>query len=356
MKKLLKILFLTLAVLSGGLSARAQKDTVRVLLFDLKRFFNAGKYFEARQTAAKLRTTGKLSQEDNAEFMKYYSAVLRESLFESESDSVVREFIRKNPFYEPTEDDPVPFKKTFSNYYAYPKFSVAFSFGGVSPDVIIDTVHVIGSDKKVNPEYEESFGLSTGISLQYRPVKNFSVTTGVKYYFSQYSRTVLQTADIGIVNFDYKFVYKESGHIVAVPLYLGYSFDIGKWTPEFFLGGELNYLVKSGYECYNEINGSQKKTAAKTKIDPESKYRFNYGLFFGLRVNRNFKRVSVFGEYTSTSMLRPHNNPKYNYSDNNLVYNKLFVPDAIHIQHQGISLGIKFNFGYGVIAKYGYGY
>ena len=55
-------------------------------------------------------------------------------------------------------------------------------------------------------------------------------------------------------------------------------------------------------------------------------------------------------------MLKPYNNPKYNLSNANLVYNKLFVQDALHLSTIGIHFGMKIKLAYRVLAKYDYGY
>lgn len=354
--KVLKILILTVITSAYALSVKAQSDTSNVLLFDLKRFYNAGKYFEARKTAEKIRQNGKLSSENNAEYMKYYSSVLRESGFETEADSLVRVFVAKNPFYKTAQQDPLPFQEMFSNFYAYPKFSIGFSAGICIPEVTVDTVHVIGNNEQTEPSYENVIGASFELSLQYRPIKPLSILTGIKYYFAQYSRALIQNAEIGMMNFDYELIYKESTHFVAFPLYVGYAFDLGKWTPEVFVGGELDLMVKANYETYNEINDSQQSNYYKSNIDLQTKNRVNGALCAGFRINRNYNRVSVFIDFTRAVLLRPYNNPEYNYSDNNLVDNKLYVPDALSLSLSTLRLGVKINFGYGVIAKYGYGY
>lgn len=353
--KTLKILILTVVTSVCALNAKAQTDTAGMLLFDLKRFYNAGKYFDARKTAEQIRQNGKLSSENYSEYLKYYSSVLRESGFESEADSLVRTFVTKNPFYETVTEDPLPFKEMFLNYYAYPKFSVGFSAGICAPKISVDTVHVVGENKENEPSYEDIIGYTFDFSLQYRPIKTLSVLTGIKYRFAQYSRTLSKNGETGLMNFDYNFVYKESVHFGAIPLYVGYAFDLGKWTPEIFLGGELNFIMKADYEAYNAIN-TQQNNFIKSSIDLKTKNRINGAISSRIRISRNYNRISVFADFSKTAMLKPHNNPEYNYSDNNLFYNKLFVPDAISFSFTNICVGVKINFGYGIIAKYGYGY
>lgn len=348
--KILKILFLVIVISSFSLKAEAQKDTSTALLLDLKRFYSAGKYYDARKAAEQLRQNTKLSQEDNAEFMKYYSAVLKESGFDERADSVTRGFVKKNPFYKITADDPIPFQEMYSNYYAYPKFSVVFNVGICSPNVSIDTVHVVGVDAQTEPVYDESMGLSAGLSLQYYPLKSFSIMSGFKYYFSQYQREVRYPGEMR------KFVYQESSHIIALPVYVGYAFDLRKWTPEIFLGGELDYIVKARYETYNEYNGIQQDMVVQKNLDLNSKNRLNYSVDFGFRISRNYRRMAFFADMFHAIMLKPYNRAEYNYADNNLFYNKLFVPDAVRLRLDALSLGVKVNFGYAVKAKYGYGY
>ena len=348
--KVLKILCLMIVISFCTLRVEAQRDTSQALLLDLKRFYNAGKYYDARKAAEQLGQNTKLSQEDNAELMKYYSAVLKESGFDEGADSVTRGFVKKNPFYKVKPEDPVPFQEMFSNYYAYPKFSVVFTVGVCSPEVIVDTVHVIGVDTQTEPVYDEYLGLAAGLSLQYYPLKPVSITSGLKYYFSQYHREVRYPGEMRM------FVYQESSHVIAVPVYAGYAFDLRKWTPEVFLGAELDYIVKARYETYNEYNGIQQDMVVQKNLDLNSKNRLNYSVDFGFRISRNHKRMAFFADIFYAVMLKPYNRPEYNYSDNNLFYNKLFVPDAISLRLDAFSLGIKVNFGYAVKAKYGYGY
>jgi len=75
-----------------------------------------------------------------------------------------------------------------------------------------------------------------------------------------------------------------------------------------------------------------------------------------LRINRNFNQNTFFADASFSYMLRPFNNAEYNYYNHNLLYNKIFVPDAIHLATFNIRVGYKFKFGYSVKAKYGYGF
>ncbi|MBR4266712.1 MAG: outer membrane beta-barrel protein [Bacteroidales bacterium] len=334
-----------------------QDNSNETLLYNFKRLYNAGKYSEAIKTAKTLNKT-KFNSKENSEFLKYYASTLKEAGFDREADSVTKLFLKKNPFYETQVSDPMPFKEMKKNFYTFPRFATWINFGLSTPMVIIDTVHVINEDSKNKPDYSSTEGFIAEIGFQYYITKFVSVAAGLQYNFMQYTRTENHSFYYNSMKLDYKFVYKESSHLLTVPVYVTITYPTRKEkiVPEFYAGFQQNYLLKTKYESYNEYGESQQNTISDNSIDLKTKNRINCSVFGGLRINRNFNQNTFFADASFSYMLRPFNNAEYNYYNHNLLYNKMFVPDAIHLATFNIRVGYKFKFGYSVKAKYGYGF
>ena len=327
-------------------------------IFMLKRHFNAGKYSDALQLSETIRQGKKLSQQNNAEFMQYYSSALKASGYDYKADSIVKLFIKKNPFYTLNESDPIPFKEIYSNYYCFPKFSVWASGGFQAPVAQVDTVHVVGTKNTDEPDYSEVSGICFELGLQYNPWKYIGISLAAKYELLKYLRTVDHELDMGGFIVPYTFVYQENIQILSIPIKFIFTCPTKKekWVPELHLGFQPDFLTRVSYDANTQYGGNSTYSLKENKIDLKEKNRINYSICSSIRINRNFKRFTFFGEVNSDIMLKPYNNPKYNLSNANLVYNKLFVQDALHLSTIGIHFGMKIKLAYRVLAKYDYGY
>ncbi|MBR6278058.1 MAG: outer membrane beta-barrel protein [Bacteroidales bacterium] len=321
-----------------------------LLLLKLRHNYSAGKYPDALEAARKIAANSKLSNEENNYFLRYYIAVLKEAGYDKEADSMTVLFTKKYPFYKIKDEDPVSFQQLTENYYTRPRIGVWLSFGAIDPHISVDTIHIIGDTTKISPKYSEDESISFETGLQFYLTKYLSLSLASRYSKTKYTRNEEHEMT--------KFIYSETNKIISFPINAICTIPTKKekWVPEFMLGAELNYIFSSKYEAATQYGENQQYAATKEKIDLKEKNKLNYSASLGARINFNYKRLTFFAEASASYTIKPFNNPKYNQNNKNLVFNQLYIPDAIHLAYLRTQMGIKINLWYKTVAKYGYGH
>ncbi len=327
-----------------------QETMIETQMRQLEKYYNSGRYSNALKIAKQINNSNvKLDPETNQLFLKYYICSLKEMSYDEEADSATIEFTKKYPFYKPTKFDQPVFKDLLSNFYTRPRLAIWISGGVPSPIIQVDTVHLVGDTTQIMPDYSQTKGTSAEIALQFFPFKYFSVALGLHYMYFEYTRDRQQNITT--------FSYNEKNHRLSVPLYFIATMPTqeGKWVSELMLGAQADYLLKTTYTASTKYNQNQ-HFASSGNTELIEKNKINYTANAGIRLNYNHKQLSFFIDNTFRYTIKPFNNSEYNLNNNDLVYNQLFVPDAIHLITYTMQIGIKISFGYTTFTKYGYGY
>ena len=322
---------------------------------NLQRLYLSGKYYEALQLAQTISEKyHPLDPEDEVDRQKYVIASLKEMEFNEQADSAAKVFLGKNPFYskyQKKSSDPVPFKEIIDNYYTTPRFSVWVSVGKQLTMPMVDTVHVITDTVQMEPNYEITDNQMVQLGIEYHPWKYLSLSLAAMYTKDEYTRTIDRSARS-------QFIYKETSKFLSLPINFEAYWPIGsgKWMPSVFMGSKIKYLLKSHYNAYTETTGERRYESEDIKHDPDVKNKINFAIIGGVRLSRNFNRITVFGDLSLSGDIKPFNNPDAAMSDPDLAYNKMYIPDIFHIVEATAMIGVKINMCYKTIAKYGYGH
>jgi hypothetical protein len=341
---------------------KATQDTLRPATSDndlgeqmqnLQRLYLAGKYDEDLQLSQTIRENHpQINNDDEIDRQKYTIASLKEMEYNEQADSAAKQFYGRNPFYKPKSSDPVPFKEILSNYYATPRFSVWASIGQSLAVPVLDTVHVITDTTQMKPEYDFIQSEIVQLGFEYHPWKCISVSVAPTYTKYRYTRTIDR-------NMRSTFHYEETDKLISVPLRIEAYWarkDRPKWAPSIYLGASAKYIIKSTYTAYLETPGERRyETSAKT-LDADDKNRLNFAILGGARLSYNFNRITIFGDLGMSMDIKPFNNPEAAYSNNDLAYDKMYIPDIFHMLELSAMIGVKVNMKYKTIAKFGYGH
>ena len=318
----------------------------------LERYYNAGKYPDAINKSKQIKNQHKLNNTDNEAYLRYTIASYKEMAYDEEADSLMRIFTKKYPFYKLRNNDPVAFKDIFNCYYTRPKITIWFKGGRSKTSAMIDTVYTIADSAKIEPDYELNNCINAEIGLQFYLSRRFSAAVSFNYWAADLTRT----QDRG--DSKTKFYYKESDNFISIPVFLVFNTSIEKFnfTNELMLGGSVDIMYKSQYEAFTWFGDNTQYTISEKDADLDDKNSLNYSIRIGDRLNYNVKRFSFFIEPQLIFPLKPHNNPDRKFNNADLVYNNMFVPDAIHLFTTQLNIGVKVHLFYKTIAKYGYGY
>jgi hypothetical protein len=332
----------------------SDNENIGEQLRNLNRLYLAGKYEEALQLSQSIRENfHDLNIDDESKRQMFTIAALKDMEYNEKADSATRRFLGRNPFYKAKSDDPIPFQENLSNYYTTPKFSIWISVGQVIAIPVIDTVHVITDTiTSMKPSYENENSETVQLGFEYHPSKYLSVSVAPTYTVYHFTRSIDRT-ERSI------FHYAESNKILSVPLrveaYWAHK-DHQKWVPSIYLGASAKYILQSTYTAYTETPGERRYEADEKTHDLDDKTRLNVALLGGARINYNYRRITIFGDLGIAGEIKPFNNPKAAYSNNDLAYDKMYIPDIFHVMELSAMIGIKVNLGYKTIAKYGYGH
>ena len=329
----------------------APGEDIGSLLRILQSLYLAGKYDDALRLSQSIRETRHLNSDDENDRLKYTIAALKDMEYDDKADSLTKRFLGKNPFFNPKSSDPVSFKENLSNYYTMPRFSAWIGVGGIVPIPIIDTVHVVIDTLNPEPDYSNASGFALQLGFEYHPLKFLSLSFAPTYTRYQFSREIQRRTLT-------KFCYEETDNILTLPIraeaYLYTRRE--KWVPSIYVGVKAKCILKSKYSAYNQTVGEAQYTPSAKGIDLDEKTKFNYAGTFGLKLSRNHQRITYFMDLSMSMDFKPFNNPARNTDNNELVYDKMYVPDIFHMAEMSLMGGIKINFFYKTVARYGYGH
>ncbi len=331
-----------------GASDSDDTDSSSLVIAKLQSLYFAGKYDEVLEYSQVIDGEH-LSKSQNLVRLKYTAAAFKDLAYHRKADSVVRLFRKKDPFYEPTDDDPVSFCKVFDNYYTMPKFSVWAAAGLASVRLHLDTVHIIIDTVQRTPTYKTKC-YSVQLGFEYRPLRILSVSLAPAYISYQIERTT-KRSDIST------FYYKEDYSAIALPLIIEASPFVGrtKIEPSIYAGAQAKILVSDKSTGYEETVGTYTKIPGKTDC-ADTKNSITASLLGGIRLSVNRGRITFFGDLGIACDLTPHNDPSKKFENYSLLYANQHVPDIYRMVELSYKIGIKVNLKYKTFAKFGYGH
>lgn len=325
-------------------------DTVADNLQNLEALYAKGKYGKVLVLARDMHNQGHLTKKQNLIRLKYNIAAFKELAYHREADSAARLFYKKDPFYDPTENDPLPFREVLANYYTMPRIGVWASLGVGTINVYEDTIRTI-VDTLIGEPFYRALSSSVQIGLEYRPVKCLSISIAPTYSTYTIERTVDRANNV-------VFHYNENTTVFAVPLCveLGFYKRNEIFVPSIYGGGQLKYIYDSKYNAYNEIKSSYFTDTPAKKSDVSTKNRINTSVLGGIKFNVNIRRITYFADFGVSYDLLSYNDPAKIYHNYELLYQNLFVPDIFHMLEFYMRFGVMVKLHYNTIAKYKYGY
>ena len=323
----------------------------------LERYYNAGKYPEALRMSRYISDSLRLNREETQQFLRYTIASYKEMQYDEQADSAMMVFTKKYPFYDTTSYDPVSFKEEFLNYTIIPRFALyANIIFMMHTNAKIDSIFPRADTTRVVPEYNSESTYGINIGGQFGITNKLSASLGLGFMVADFNRT----EDYGAT----KFYYRETDAFITMSTLALYSLTKLRLpirgliiTPVVFAGVSADFICQSEYQAYTWFGDNAKYTVSNKFHDLDDKLRFNYSAIIGFRPNLvESKRWTWYTELSWHMMMRPLNNASNRYNNSDLVFNNLFVPDAIHLSYFQWKIGCKYNLVYKTVPKYGYGY
>lgn len=319
----------------------------------LQRYYNAGKYPEALRQSQQIRENHHLNSSENERYLRYTIASYKEMAYDEEADSVMKIFTKKYPFYELNSDDPVSFQEVFNNFKTIPRWAIFFDIQWTRTGVDIDSIFPRADTTKIVPDYDDGRCFNLEIGMQYGFNEKWSLAMSLKTMTLDYTRVEDQGAT--------KFYYEETDTYLSLPILVFYKrpfrFLNIQWIPEFGLGVSADFLGGAEYQAYSWFGSNTSYTVSDKTIDLIEKNQLNFSVLSSIRISVALKnRWSFFIERQWQDLLLPQNNEKYRYHNSDLVFNQLYVPDAITLSTKHFKIGLRYNLRYKTMAKYHYGY
>jgi hypothetical protein len=348
MRRIFKILLLTIALNAAAKYAAAQTD-VPVILQTLEDLYSAGKYEQLLQLSQSLHDSARLSKDQNLQRLKYTVAAYKDFGYRREADSVARLFYQRDPFYDIQKGDPLPFREVLGNYYTMPIFSAWMAGGMHFVRPVLKTIRPLLDAVSVEPEYDVR-GNSLQIGFEYRPLRKLSVSVAPTYVKYEMERKMRRT---NLATFHYNESCKTFALPLAVEAWL-YVFG-DKFVPSVYGGAQFKYILGTKSNAYTDAIGTYTEVPDK-KDDTKFKNRTNYSVLGGARFNYTHRRITFFIDFGVSYDLKPYNDPDKKFDDRALMYQSLYIRDVFQLLEYTVKLGAKVNLQYNTFAKYHYGY
>ena len=360
MKTLINILLTTLILIAATYSnvlaqndlpqgsartSKADTDTISTLFQRLQTLYEADKYHDVLQLSEEIQNLPRLSKDQKQERLKYSIAAFKSLEYDNEADSIAKLFLKKDPFYVTTNDDPVPFQNVLNGYTTRPMFSVWMAGGWHNVEPFNDTIHTIIYATSKAPKYKIT-GYSVQLGFEYRPLKIVSISIAPSFVFYELNRTI-QHSDIAT------FHYNETSTVFTLPLLVEAAWyrKRTKIVPSIYAGAQMKSIVYSEFEAYNTA-GTYTSKNNDPQDNTDTKNKINYSLLGGLRFNYNHRRMTYFADLGGSIDMLPYNDPAKKYQNYDLLYHNFYISDVFRMIEYSIKIGIKINIKYKIIAKY----
>ena len=94
-----------------------EENTIAIQLNMLHTLYSAGKFHDALQLSREIADLPHLTKEQSHDLLKYTISAYKSLDYDREADSLAKQYLKKDPFYNPDEDKdaPVLFKKVLKN-------------------------------------------------------------------------------------------------------------------------------------------------------------------------------------------------------------------------------------------------
>ena len=334
------------------------RDTIDAQLQNLRSLYSAGKYHDALQLSQEIDNRYPLKKAETLTRLKYTLAANKDLDNDAVADSIAKQYLQKDPFYNPETDDdaPVSFKRVLKNYYTTPKYSVWAAVGKNTVEPFNDTIRTI-IDTVTNartPEYNIT-GFFVQLGFEYRPLKivSISVAPALTSYNIERSIDRYVQEDKVVAT----FYYNESSTVFSLPMFVEAGLHLKRefFVPSIYAGAQIKYIINAEYKAYTDAVGIRTEIPAQ-KEDTGIKNRLNYSILGGIRLNINHRRMTYFADLGMSLDMLPYNDPSKKYQNYDLLYQHFHIPDIYQMLEYTVKVGVKVNLQYKTIAKYNYGY
>ncbi|MBQ4409025.1 MAG: hypothetical protein II852_18660 [Bacteroidales bacterium] len=323
------------------------KDTIDAQLRSFQNLYSAGKYHAALKLSQEIQDKYDLQKPEKLILLKYAIAAYNDLDYDNEADRFAKDYLQKDPFYDPEKhtDDPISFRKVLDNYYTKPKFSVWAAIGRIGVEPYMDTIRSIIDTTSRTPEYDIK-GYEVQLGFEYRPFKIFSISIAPSVHTYDLARTISRT-DIAT------FHCNESSLMFTLPILVeaGLYRKREIFVPSIYAGAQMKYVFNSEYKAYTLAPGIYTEIP-EYKDNADLKTKFNYSILGGVRLNFNHRRMTYFADMGISLDMLPFNDPEKIFSNSDLLYQNFYVPDVYRMIEYSVKLGIKVNLQYKTIAKY----
>lgn|GEM_PF-3062761 len=331
-------------------AAMQDADTVAENLRTLEMLYAKGKYGKVLVLARDMHRQGHLTKRQNLVRLKYNIAAFKELAYHRYADSAARLFLKKDPFYQPSDSDPLPFREVLENYYTMPRMAAWASVGVGMFNVLQDTVRTIVDTLSGKPEYWARSS-SVQVGFEYRPIKFFSVFIAPTYNTYTIKRTKERIEGV-------YFHHDEYAKMLTVPV----GVELGLYkrreivVPSIYGGAQFKYLIDSKFSAFNKASDNFHNDTPDKKSDVSTQNRLNMSVLGGMKLNVNVRRLTYFVDCGVSYDMLSYNDPAKKYCNSELLFQNLYVPDMFHLMEFYVRAGVKVNFHYNTLAKYRYGY
>ena len=323
-------------------------DTIAEQLTNLQNLYSMGKYGQVLVLARDMHRAGHLTKSQNLLRLKYDIAAFKELGYHREADSAAMYYLLQDPFYSVDDNDPIPFREVLENYYTMPRFAVWASGGKSWSNQLFDTVRtIIDTDAYPCIFFK---GSSLQVGFEYRPTKILALSVAPQFtsYNIETSKPRANSSD---------FYLQEKARMITIPLYVEVGLYTGNevFVPSLYVGAQVRYLISSEYTAFTEVPDVYTETS-EIQDNTDTKTRLNYSLLGGGRININIRRFTFFADCGVSADLREYNDPAKKYSNYDLLYQHLYVPEAYRNIEIAAKIGVKVNIHYVTIPKFNYGH
>jgi len=340
-----KLLFYLLFFLFSGAAVFAQETSCSQVLKKAQATFEQGRIYEIEKMIKPCMEEG-FTKDEMIAAWKLLSLTYLYSNEKEKSENAMQQFLKLDPEYEINEAlDPAEFINLYNRYRTTPIYILGIKGGGNITQINVLNTYSLAAfepgSEKYTGSYEDKPGFQFGLFAQ-RPIsKRFTIAGSLNFlrqsYLFKYDKL-----------FDYESLdFKEDFSCISLPLSLNLKFGNNKkLIPAIYLGCIPAFRAKSTSKVSRIDLLAGKRTEVSNETINTKNLRKNVSFMAMGGVELKIKNVIGRGyllfdfrySYSLNNIVKKENR----FSDNNLLYNYMYVDNDFKLT------SFQFSMGYGI--------
>lgn len=335
----IKFIFLLFLLFAGAIVS-GQNTNCSEVLTKAQDTYKEGRIDEIAELLKPCLETG-LAKQEKIEAYRLLTLTYLYFNEREQAQNAMTNLLKNDPEYKLRQNDPTEFVNLYNSFRTTPIFLIGAKLGINGLDIDVKKNFSLDNSAERRGKYESEIGIQGGFMIQFPLTKRVFVLSELLYSVHSYTYTD-KLFGYASLEFPEKQVH------LGLPVLFNYNFGKNpKWIPYINLGGSVSYLLSANAipVRVDETGDNNQREITQGEIPIASlrqKVNFNLLAGAGLKVKDILGRGYLLFDIRYSHGLNNVVNEKERYSNDDLMYNYLYVDNNFKINSFQYSVGYSY--------------